>query len=112
MTLLGELNTHIKKEESILFPYIKALEQSSGKLQIGFETIQDPIWVMESDHEAAGELIQDIRNLSNGYTAPENACNSHKLFMYKLQDFENNLFQHVHLENNILFPKAILLEKE
>jgi regulator of cell morphogenesis and NO signaling len=110
--LLCELSTHMKKEESILFPYIKTLEQSGGAIQIGFETVQDPIWVMESDHDAAGELIHDISKLSNGYTAPEGACNSHKLFMYKLQEFENDLLQHVHLENNILFPKAVQLEKK
>ncbi len=111
ITLLCELATHMRKEESILFPYIKTLEQTKGKIKIGFATVQDPIWVMESDHELAGELMRDIRKLSNDYNAPAEACNSEKLFYYKLQEFENDLFQHIHLENNILFPAAIALEQ-
>jgi regulator of cell morphogenesis and NO signaling len=108
--LLSELATHMKKEEAILFPYIKQLEKGIS-VETGFNSVQDPIWVMESDHDMAGELIRDIRKLSNNYTLPETACNSTKLLMYKLEEFENDLFQHVHLENNILFPKAIELEK-
>ncbi|MBS1585909.1 MAG: iron-sulfur cluster repair di-iron protein [Bacteroidetes bacterium] len=110
-TLLCELATHMRKEEAILFPYIKSLEASDGKIKIGFATVQDPILAMESDHELAGELMRDIRKLSHEYTAPENACNSQKLLYFKLQEFESDLFQHVHLENNILFPKAISIEQ-
>lgn len=108
--LLCELVTHMKKEEAVLFPYIKQLGMKESSEQ-PFDSVQDPIWMMERDHEAAGELMHDIRNLSNNYEQPENACNSYKLLMYKLEEFENDLFRHVHLENNILFPKAIEREK-
>jgi len=110
-TLLGELTTHMRKEEAVLFPYIKTMEQLGGPVNIGFASVQDPIWVMESDHDLAGELMRDIRELSNSYTPPENACNSQKLLYYKLGEFEDSLFQHVHLENNILFPRALALER-
>lgn len=108
--LLCELIIHMKKEEAILFPYIKQLG-TINNMSTAFDTIQDPIWVMERDHETAGELMYDIRKLANNYELPENACNSYKLLMYKLEEFENDLFTHVHLENNILFPKAIEREK-
>lgn len=108
--LLSELTTHMKKEEAILFPYIKKLKLSPC-IDSSFNSVRDPIWMMESDHDIAGELIRSIRKLSKNYVAPENACNSYKLFMYKLEEFETDLFQHIHLENNILFPKAIEMEK-
>ncbi|MBS1778836.1 MAG: iron-sulfur cluster repair di-iron protein [Bacteroidetes bacterium] len=107
--LLAELDDHLKKEEAMLFPYIKKLEQSICT-DTGFSSIEETIAAMEQEHDAAGALLHDIRTLSNGYQAPANACNSHKLLMYKLGEFENDLFQHIHLENNILFPKAISLE--
>lgn len=110
-TLLCELATHMKKEEIILFPYIKTLEQSRGAIKIGFETIKDPISAMERDHEAAGDLVQDIRKLGNNYCPPAIACNTHRLLYYKLEEFESDLVQHIHLENNILFPKAMELER-
>jgi regulator of cell morphogenesis and NO signaling len=109
--LLKELSTHMRKEEAILFPYIKKLE-SRPCVDNGLESVQEAIWVMERDHDIAGELIHDIRNLSNNYTPPDTACNSYKLLMFKLEEFENDLLKHVHLENNILFPKAIAMEKD
>lgn len=110
-SLLSELDTHMKKEENVLFPYVKMLESANGYINGGFQTIQDPIWVMEADHEAAGDLMQQLNKLLNGYIAPDDACNTHQLFLYKLQEFENDLFQHVHLENNVLFPKALEMEQ-
>ena len=109
--LLSELTTHMKKEEQVLFPYIKALEANGGSAATVFKTIQDPIWMMESDHDAAGDIMRDIRALTNDYTLPEGACNSFSFLIHKLEEFENDLHTHIHLENNVLFPKALLLEK-
>lgn len=112
--LLEELVTHMKKEEVILFPYIKQLEQktsAAGDYSQAFNTVQKPIWVMEQDHEVAGDLLKKIRSLTNGYTVPANACNSFNFLYKKLEEFEEDLHRHIHLENNILFPKAIQLEE-
>ncbi|MBS1774002.1 MAG: iron-sulfur cluster repair di-iron protein [Bacteroidetes bacterium] len=107
--LLKELATHMKKEEAILFPYIKKLEDNICN-EVKFNNIQEAVWVMERDHDVAGDLMREIRELSNNYTTPVNACNSYKLLYYKLEEFENDLHRHVHLENNILFPKSIEIE--
>jgi regulator of cell morphogenesis and NO signaling len=105
-----ELLTHLKKEEQILFPTIKLLEDG-GTMTIGFDSIKDPIFVMESDHEILGELIKDIRRLTGDYSVSEGSCNSVRMLFYKLNELETDLLQHFHLENNLLFPKAIALEK-
>lgn len=110
----NELRIHMNKEESILFPYIKqmAMAKHLGELLplSPFGTIRNPINMMESEHESAGGNMQAINELSNGYNPPEWACNTYKVLYAKLQEFENDLHQHVHLENNILFPNAINLE--
>ncbi|TWI82541.1 regulator of cell morphogenesis and NO signaling [Chitinophaga japonensis] len=108
--LAQELLTHMKKEEQVLFPAIKLLD-SGHPLKVGFATISIPIEVMESDHDLAGDLVKDIRLLSGDYTAPEGACNSMKLLYHKLEAFEHDLHLHIHLENNILFPKAMQQER-
>ena len=111
--MLSELNVHLKKEENILFPYIKQLEYSKaneGMAPSGFGSIQQPISVMENDHDVVGDLAAEIKTLSDNYTPPVNACNSYSLFYKKLEEFENDLHFHIHLENNILFPKAVQLE--
>jgi len=105
-----ELSTHMKKEERILFPYIKSLETENHSN--GFNSVQAPISIMERDHEIAGDLLKAIRRITNDYTLPEDACNSLKLLYMKLHEFEDDLHLHIHLENNILFPKAVLLERE
>jgi len=106
-----ELFTHMKKEEQILFPYIKQLEQGSNQYR-SFETIKAPIFIMEQDHEIAGDLLRDIRRLTNDYTVPNGGCNSFKMLYHKLEALESDLFQHIHLENNILFPKAMNMEQQ
>ncbi len=104
-----ELTTHMKKEEQILFPTIKLME-SGTDVKVGFESVFEPINVMERDHDIVGNLMKDIRRLTNDYSVPGNACNSIKMLYFKLEEFESDLFQHIHLENNILFPKAKALE--
>lgn len=112
----GELSAHMKKEELILFPFIKQMvkvKKEGGELsQPHFGTVDNPIKMMETEHEDAGEVLRQIARLSNNYTPPQGACNTYRAFYAKLDEFEQDLHQHVHLENNILFPKCLSLEKE
>jgi regulator of cell morphogenesis and NO signaling len=110
-----ELMAHIGKEEAVLFPYITNLVRNltqCGPPAMGcFGTVKAPIRVMLADHEAAGELMAQIREASGNYTAPAGACPTWQGFYLTLDEFERDLHQHVHLENNILFPQAIELEE-
>ena len=112
----GELSAHLKKEELILFPFIKkmvaAKKNNSALPAAHFGTVDNPIKMMETEHEDAGEFFRKISVLSNNYTPPQGACNTYRAFYAKLDEFEQDLHQHVHLENNILFPKALKLENE
>ncbi|HJW18085.1 MAG TPA: iron-sulfur cluster repair di-iron protein [Flavisolibacter sp.] len=111
-----ELTEHMVKEENILFPFIKQLEASKNNGKnleaAGFGTVQNPINMMEHEHEAVGKNLEKIRVLTNNYSIPEDACASYKLLFKMLEEFESDLFTHIHLENNILFPKALKLEKQ
>ena len=112
----NELIMHMKKEELMLFPYVKQLikaknEGSTPQLP-HFGTVNNPIQMMENEHESAGDIFKTIAKLSNNYTPPESACNTFKALYSKLDEFEQDLHQHIHLENNILFPKSIQLEKQ
>ncbi|NCI46277.1 iron-sulfur cluster repair di-iron protein [Sediminibacterium soli] len=106
--LVSELLTHLKKEEAVLFPAIRLLE-TEGKAV--FASLKEPIYMMERDHDIAGELTREIRTLTSDYTVPEDACNSLRMLYHKLAAFESDLLQHIHLENNILFPKALAMAK-
>ncbi|HEY8661491.1 MAG TPA: iron-sulfur cluster repair di-iron protein [Hanamia sp.] len=111
-----ELSLHMVKEETVLFPYIKQLAASKNNgnpLQKGtFNTVQAPINMMEHEHDVVGKKLEQIRTLSNNYALPEDACASYSYLFKTLDEFENDLHIHVHLENNILFPKSLDLEKE
>ncbi|HET6723030.1 MAG TPA: iron-sulfur cluster repair di-iron protein [Chitinophagaceae bacterium] len=106
-----EMEGHMKKEELVLFPRIKELQKMSdgenANLQLNITYVQSPITVMEQEHDHAGTLLNDIRNFSNDYTPPQDACTTYRLCFAALKAFELDLHEHVHLENNILFPKAI-----
>jgi regulator of cell morphogenesis and NO signaling len=104
--LADELLSHLPKEENILFPAIKRLSNSNDA---EFANLQGPVSVMEHEHETAGRFIKSIRSLSDDYTPPADACLSYQMTYKLLQEFESDLMQHIHLENNILFPKAIAL---
>lgn len=110
----GELAMHMKKEELMLFPFIRKIATASisgAKIPPPpFEHIAQPIQAMEADHEAEGERSARIRALCNNYLAPADACNTYRLSFQLLHDFETNLHQHIHIENNILFPRAIRQE--
>jgi regulator of cell morphogenesis and NO signaling len=114
--IAGELASHLKKEELILFPFIKkavkAEKEGSSLQRPPFGTAENPVRMMEAEHESAGELFKEIARLSDGYTAPEGACNTFRAMYAKLDEFEQDLHLHVHLENNILFPKALELERK
>ena len=104
-----EMTMHMHKEEVILFPRIKEIEAvSSIKQKRNFTEgyIAGPIQVMETEHDHAGELLYRIRELTNGYTAPADACTTFKVSLAELKEFEEDLHRHVHLENNLLFPLA------
>lgn len=111
-----ELTQHLAKEEAILFPFVVQLERASvngtPKPQGCFGTVARPIAMMTQEHDAAGALVAEIRRLSNNFTAPDYACPTYHAFYDGLKDFEQDLHQHIHLENNILFPRAIQLEAD
>jgi regulator of cell morphogenesis and NO signaling len=109
--VLEEMGTHMEKEELVLFPRIKQLELSEA-INVPLEYLGAPIDVMEAEHEHAGDLLARIRQLTNDYTAPAGACTTHGLALSSLQAFEQDLHQHVHLENNILFPKTLVLHRQ
>jgi len=107
-----EMEKHMQKEEFILFPRIKSLEtEMAGKsgLNNKMAYLQLPIHLMEEEHEHAGRLLEEIRQLTDNYAPPEDACTTYRLSLAALQAFELDLHQHVHLENNILFPKPLQL---
>jgi regulator of cell morphogenesis and NO signaling len=114
--LAAELTQHLAKEESILFPYIIEVERSLVEGVPAppscFGTITNPIALMTAEHDAAGTLLADIRSLSRNFTPPIGACPTYVGFYVALKEFEQDLHQHIHLENNILFPRAIALDPQ
>ncbi|QBN18604.1 iron-sulfur cluster repair di-iron protein [Flavobacterium nackdongense] len=110
-----ELASHMKKEEMILFPFVKEMinaTKSHGTIgKPFFETVKNPISAMMNEHETEGERFRAISALTNNYTPPEEACNTYQVTYAMLQEFEQDLHKHIHLESNILFPKAKALEK-
>ena len=115
--IANELLVHLQKEEQILFPFIRKLltakkQKNSQIPSPSFGTINNPIKMMEHEHEEVGDVFKKISKLTNKYELPEGACNTFKALYSKLEEFEQDLHKHIHLENNILHPKAIALEKE
>lgn len=109
--LQEEMTQHMLKEERILFPRIKKLEAEGAK-DFPIEYFTAPINIMEEEHDRAGELMHQIRELTANYAIPEGACTTFRLSLASLQAFEADLHQHVHLENYILFPKALALYQQ
>lgn len=111
-----ELSHHMVKEEEILFPFIKQLSKAKSSGQAlekpHFGSVENPVRMMEAEHESAGQDLEQIRELSENYSLPADACASYKLLFSLLEEFEGDLHIHIHLENNILFPKALKMEKE
>jgi regulator of cell morphogenesis and NO signaling len=111
-----DLKHHMMKEEQILFPFVKQLvnaKKNGTKSEAPyFGSVKNPIRMMEAEHQAAGDELYEIRNLTNNYLVPDDACNTYSVTMQELKDFEEDLHKHVYLENYLLFPKSIELEKE
>ncbi len=111
-----ELKQHMFKEEQILFPYIKQIVNAAvngTKFEPPyFGSVANPIKMMEIEHQNAGDELFGIRDLSNNYSVPDDACNTYRICLLELKEFEEDLHKHIHLENNILFPKAIKLEED
>ncbi len=114
--LCNDLAPHLLKEERMLFPYIKELEnfqkQNAEIPRSCFGTVSNPVSVMLREHDTAGEILRSLREVSRDYQVPEGACPSYTALLARLEAFEKDLHQHIHLENNILFPRAIELENE
>lgn len=107
--LSEELTEHMLKEEEILFPVLKRMfdpGSAGSKHSALLVNVQDPISVMEHEHTIAGDLIKSIRSITRQYTPPEDACTTYKLAYKMLHEFDVDLMRHIHLENNVLFPKA------
>ena len=106
VALAEELAEHMMKEERILFPYIAALE-GAAEPSACFGSVESPISVMVADHENAGATLSKMRVLTDGYQAPDDACAGFQALYRALEEFERDLHSHVHLENNVLFPRAM-----
>jgi len=113
-TLDADLTQHLAKEEAILFPYIIQLTRAqaggTAKPEACFGTVASPVAMMTQEHDAAGLLLAEIGRLSDNFTTPEGACPTYHAYYDGLKEFELDLHQHIHLENNILFPRAIEAE--
>ena len=114
--LAAELTSHMMKEEMVLFHYVTQMEQAleSGKRapSAPFGTVGNPVHMMEMEHEDAGNALKELRSLTSDYTPPPDACFSYNTLFAALKEFETDLHQHIHLENNILFPRAVALEQQ
>ncbi len=112
--LRGDLEPHMLKEERVLFPHIIRMEEAAAENQplpaAPFGTVRNPVRVMMAEHDAAGYILGRMREASSDYTAPADACISYKTLYSALTALEGDLHQHIHLENNILFPRAAELE--
>ena len=102
------------KEEQILFPYVLRMEESVIASEIAppavFGTLMNPIRMMIAEHDGAGDALRALRSATGDYSVSEDACISFQTLYQALQDFEKDLHQHIHLENNILFPRASAME--
>ena len=108
--LQQDMLPHMVKEEMVLFPYVDQLETSDVPPGSCFGTIENPIRVMLLEHEAVGDLLRDLRANSDEYTPPDDACFSYRELYRRLAAFERETHEHIHLENNVYFPRAVELE--
>jgi regulator of cell morphogenesis and NO signaling len=112
--LAQELATHLMKEEMVLFPYVVRMEEAvvekSPVLPSPFGSVSNPVAMMMHEHDNAGAALREMRQASDGYTVPPEGCASYRALYHALAEFEADLHQHIHLENNILFPRAVRME--
>ena len=109
--LCDDLKPHMYKEEAVLFPHIKALEQAVNRKTAmpfaPFGTVNNPVRMMMSEHDTAGDILRELRAATTDYAVPDDACMSYRALYEALEGFERDLHQHIHLENNVLFPRAV-----
>ena len=112
--LCDDLKPHMFKEEQVLFPYIAGMAEAADQKRAvpfaPFGTVKNPIRMMMMEHDTAGQILRELRVLTSDYKVPSDACISYQTLYQALENFEKDLHQHIHLENNILFPKALELE--
>lgn len=113
--LSSDLSPHMLKEEIVLFPYIARMEEAVRNNQASFTpppfmTVRNPVRMMSLEHDTAGDLLRRMRDVSANYAVPADACISYRTLYQALEEFERDLHQHIHLENNILFPRAVAME--
>jgi len=115
LQLAEELLDHLEKEEQVLFPYIRMMTEAQQKgeqpARPAFGTVENPVNMMQHEHDDAGEAMTRIRRLSSDFTPPEDACMTYRVLFQNLAAFEEDLHKHVHLENNVLFPRALKIER-
>lgn len=114
--IAGEIAAHTKKEEIMVFPFIKRLAEAKAH-QRPYEkprgkSVEDPVNMLRHEHDNQGAAFRKIAAISNDYTPPEDACNTYRVTFGLLEELEQDLHKHIHLENNILFPKALEMERE
>lgn len=107
--LAGEMTDHMQKEESVLFPLVRAIEQQAGSDRAAADFLIHPIRQMEAEHESAGLATAQLHELTDGFRSDAVACNTHRALLNGLAEFEADLHRHVHKENNVLFPRALAL---
>ena len=110
--LRDELNPHMLKEEQILFPAIRTIEQSQTVPEFPFGSVDNPIHMMEHEHDEAGQALKAIREASSGFTLPPGGCNTFRAMLDGLRELESDLHRHIHKENSVLFPRASKLAAE
>lgn len=108
--LRGELESHLAKEEHVLFPMIREMEEGERVTAGHCGSVGNPIRVMEMEHDAAGAALRDLRSWTNAYTPPEDGCTSYRALLAGLAALERDLHEHIHMENNLLHPRAAALE--
>ncbi len=115
LCLAQELTMHMMKEEMVLFPYVvqmeEAIVQGAPVLPSPFGSVKNPVSMMEHEHDSAGKALRAMHHASSGYAPPPDACVSYQTLYQALAEFEADLHQHIHLENNILFPRAVAMEQ-
>jgi len=108
---VAALDPHMTTEERVVFPAITRFEKS-GAASATFGSFAEPIEQLRAEHDAVGQLFKEIRTLTDGYAAPEDACNSYRAMLKGLEEMELDLHEHIHKENNVLFPRVLKLEQE
>ena len=107
LEIANELMPHMEKEEKVLFPYLLQLDQAESIPEMHCGTVRNPIMVMEREHDLAGHLLAQAKDLANNFIAAEGACNTHQVLLKNLKTLVKETHKHIHIENNILFPKTI-----